>query len=53
MNFFSQKVERPGIALGVIFFIGLLLSQYGVVNGSLYLFDMLVGIIVYKALIRR
>lgn len=48
MNILNREVKHPWWAFGVIFTIGALLSQYGVIDGSLYLFDLLAGVLIYK-----
>ena len=49
----NPKVEHPGIAFIVIFVLAALLSQYGVTQGSLLLFDLFAGIAIYKWLTSR
>lgn len=48
MHNFFKKIDHPWIALGVIFLIGALLSQYGITAGSLLLFDLFAGIAIYR-----
>ena len=47
-----MKIDRPGLALWIYFGIGLVLWKYGVRDGSLMLLDVLVGIAIYKMLVR-
>lgn len=53
MNKFNYKIDHPGVAFCVIFMIGALLSQYGVVEGSMLLFALFAGIVIYKFLTFR
>lgn len=50
MNFLNREIRHPIIALGVFFGIGILLNMYGVTQGSLFLFDLLAGVLIYKVL---
>lgn len=43
-----MKVDRPGRALWIYFGIGLLLWMYGVRDGSLLVFDIVAGIVIYR-----
>lgn len=47
------RIKHPWIAFLVIFVLSALLSQYGVTEGSLLLFDLFAGIAIYKWLISR
>jgi hypothetical protein len=44
------KVSHPLIAFCIIFIITALLSEYGVSQGSLLLFDVLAGVVIYKTI---
>lgn len=44
------KINKPFIAVTVYFVIGIILSMYGVVEGTMYLFDLFMGIIIYKVI---
>ena len=46
----NLKIQHPWIAFCVIFVIAALLSKYGVVEGSAYLFVLFAGIVIYKFL---
>lgn len=42
------NISRPGIALIVTFGVAVILFKYGIVNGSLFLFDFFAGVAIYK-----
>lgn len=44
----SWNIKHPIIAFIVIFILAAIMSNYGVVQGSLLVFDFLAGIIIYK-----
>jgi hypothetical protein len=48
MNIFGRKISHPGTALVIYFLIGALLAKYGIVEGSLLLFALFAGVIIYK-----
>jgi hypothetical protein len=50
MKLLSCKIKRPWLAFVIIFIMAAVLSKYGTVNGSLMIFDILVGIFIYKSL---
>lgn len=52
MNILDQKITQPKTAFFVIFVMSALLSEYGIVEGSLLLFDFFAAIIIYKWLTR-
>jgi hypothetical protein len=47
---FNPKITKPKVALAIIFAITLLLSVYGVRDGTFYIFDLLGGIFIYKVI---
>jgi len=49
MKFLNCKIKRPWLALAIIFIMAVILSKYGTVNGSLMIFDIIVGIFIYKS----
>lgn len=53
MEILKKEVKHPLVALGVIFLIGAILNLYGVTEGSLYLFDLLAGVLIYKLFTSR
>jgi len=44
----NKRIFHPWIAFAVIFGIAVMLNEYGIVNGSLFLFDFFAGIAIYK-----
>jgi len=46
----SIVIKHPKIALFLWFFIGVVLSQYGIIEGFILLSTLLIGIILYKIL---
>ena len=49
----NPKISHPWIAFVVIFVLLALLSEYGVTQGSLLLFDLFAGIGIYKWITSR
>lgn len=49
----NLKISHPWIALGIIFVLSAILSEYGVTKGSLFLFDVFAGIGIYKWITSR
>lgn len=48
-----MKVEHPGLALLIVFVIAAALNLYGLHDGSLYLWDLIGGVFIYKLLTAR
>jgi len=46
----NTVIKYPKTALFVWFFVGVVLSQYGIIEGFILLSTLLVGIILYKIL---
>jgi len=46
----DTKIKHPWIAFIIIFVIITLMSEFGIIESSLLLFDLLAGIIIYKAI---
>ena len=44
----NNKVDHPWIAFMVIVIVAAIMSNYGIVHGSLMLFDLFAGVAVYK-----
>jgi len=48
MNIFKRKIKYPWQAFWIIFILSAVLSQYGMTIGTLLIFDLFAGIIIYK-----
>ena len=48
MNIFKKKIKHPWIAFCVIFTLSAVLSKYGIVEGTLLIFDLFAGVFIYK-----
>jgi hypothetical protein len=44
----NYKISHPWVAFSVVFILAAVLSQYGIVQGSLLLFDLFAGVAIYK-----
>ena len=53
MNFFGQKIERPGLAFCIIVVVAAIFSNYGYTDGAALIFGGFAVLAIYKMISAR
>ena len=48
MKIFQYKIEHPVTAFVVVFLVSAFLNTYGVMEGTAMMFDIFLGVLIYK-----